>query len=51
MVGVERVKVNAVSDTSSVQQDDPYLAQTMVARQVAHQYWGQQVAPATGRDA
>ena len=51
MVGVERVKVNAVSDTSSVQQDDPYMAQTMVARQVAHQYWGQQVAPATGRDA
>jgi hypothetical protein len=50
MVGVERVKVTSVGSASAAESEDPHMAQTMVARQVAHQYWGQHIAPASGRD-
>ncbi len=39
-----------VGQTSAVQEEDEHLAQTMIARQVAHQYWGQLLAPASDRD-
>jgi hypothetical protein len=39
-----------VGEASAVREENPYLAQFMVARQVAHQYFGQSVSPATERD-
>jgi hypothetical protein len=39
-----------VGQTTAVEKENPYLAQTMVARQVAHQYFGESMAPATERD-
>ncbi|MFH1468759.1 MAG: hypothetical protein ABIO70_30505 [Pseudomonadota bacterium] len=39
-----------VGQASAVEHENPYLAQTMVARQVAHQYFGETMAPATERD-
>ena len=39
-----------VGEASAVREENPYLAQYMVARQVAHQYFGQSLNPATERD-
>ncbi len=39
-----------VGEASVVREENPYLAQYMVARQVAHQYFGQSLSPATERD-
>jgi hypothetical protein len=39
-----------VGEASAVREENPYLAQYMVARQVAHQYFGQSISPATERD-
>jgi hypothetical protein len=39
-----------VGEASAVREENPYLAQFMVARQVAHQYFGQSISPATERD-
>jgi hypothetical protein len=48
IVGVERVHITAIG--SSIPGVDSYLAQSMIARQVAHQFWGQRIAVASGRD-
>jgi len=39
-----------VGEASAVREENPYLAQFMVARQIAHQYFGQSLSPATERD-
>jgi hypothetical protein len=39
-----------VGEASAVRDENPYLAQFVVARQVAHQYFGQSISPATERD-
>ncbi len=39
-----------VGEASAVREANPYLAQQMLARQVAHQYFGQSLNPATERD-
>ena len=39
-----------VGEASAVREENPYLAQYMVARQIAHQYFGQSLSPATERD-
>lgn len=50
LVGVQQVTYGAVGDGSVVEAEDPHFAQSMIARQVAGQVWGQLVAPATSRD-
>jgi len=50
LVGVSTVKTNAVGDTSELESQNQYLSQTMIARQITSQYWGQLIAPATARD-
>ncbi len=57
LVGVTTVKQYTmagddldVGEASTVAKENPHLAQIMIARQVAHQYWGQLLAPATSRD-
>lgn len=51
LVGVQTIATSEVGEASALENQDPYLAQTMIARQVAAQYWGQRIAPASGRDA
>lgn len=41
---------DAVTQQGQIDEADPYLAQTMVARQVARQFWGEALPPATARD-
>lgn len=50
MVGIQRVSNTSVTATGSIRRDNPHLAQMMIARQVAGQYWGQAIAPASSRD-
>ncbi len=50
MVGIQRISNTSVTGTGSIRRDSPYLAQMMIARQVAGQYWGQNIAPASSRD-
>lgn len=57
LVGVTTVKQYTtagddvdVAEASTVDEENPHLAQYMVARQVAHQYFGQSLSPATERD-
>ncbi|MDG1484102.1 MAG: hypothetical protein P8R54_31210 [Myxococcota bacterium] len=50
MVGIQRISNTSVTATGSIRRDSPYLAQMMIARQVAGQYWGQSIAPASSRD-
>lgn len=50
MVGIQRISNTSVTATGSIRRDNPYLAQMMIARQVAGQYWGQSIAPASSRD-
>lgn len=53
LVGIQMVKKvgEDVGESNRLEQADPYLVQSMVARQVAWQVWGQQVGASTGRDA
>ena len=50
LVNVTTVRSTQVGETTDVQKEDPYLAQTQIARAVAHQYWGQRVAAGSDRD-
>ncbi len=50
MVQIQTVKTAEVTDTSAIEELDPYLTQSMIARQVAQQYWGEAIRPATSRD-
>ena len=50
MVGIQRVSPTTVTAAGNIKRDNPYLAQMMIARQVAGQYWGQSIAPASSRD-
>ncbi|MFT5682922.1 MAG: hypothetical protein ACI8RZ_003846 [Myxococcota bacterium] len=50
MVGIQQISNTSVTATGSISRDNPYLAQMMIARQVAGQYWGQSISPASSRD-
>lgn len=50
MVQIQTVKTSEVTDTSAIEELDPFLTQSMIARQVAQQYWGEAIRPATSRD-
>ncbi|MEL6349857.1 MAG: hypothetical protein AAFV53_42535, partial [Myxococcota bacterium] len=51
LVGIEMVATTSVTGGSAVRRENPYLTQHMIARQVAAQYWGQQLKPASSREA
>lgn len=51
VVGIQTVKPSTVTGGGAVQRQNPYLAQRMLARQIAGQYWGQSISPASSRDA
>lgn len=51
LVGIQQVTYGDVGGGTAVEAEDPRFTQTMIARQVAGQVWGQLVAPATSRDA
>ena len=51
LVSVQQVKVSDVGQATPIEEEDPHYTQTMIARQIAAQYWGQRLAPATSRDA
>jgi len=50
LVGIRTVSSTSVTSGSSVRREQPYLAQTMIARQIAGQYWGQNLTAASDRD-
>lgn len=47
---LRRIKTTEVGANTELQKKYPALTQTMIARQVAHQYWGQQTPPNSSRD-
>lgn|GEM_PF-1267219 len=51
LVEVATIKTSSVTDQAQVDDVDPYLTQALMARQVAAQYWGQEIAPQSERDA
>lgn len=50
LVEVQTIKTSSIHDQGRLDDVDPYLTQTMVARQVARQFWGQSVSPLSARD-
>ena len=50
LVNLRRIKTTEVGANTELQKKYPALTQTMIARQVAHQYWGQQTPPNSSRD-
>ena len=50
LLRLRTVKTTSVGSNTEVQDKYPALMQTMLARQVAHQYWGQRTPPNTSRD-
>jgi hypothetical protein len=51
VVGLKNFHVSGVTDVGKVAEIRKTLTQQMVARQVAHQYWGQSIGPNSSRDA
>ena len=50
LLRLRTVKTTSVGSTTVVADKYPTLTQSMLARQVAHQYWGQRTPPNTSRD-
>lgn len=50
LIQIQTVKTTEVTDATAVKEADPHLTQSMIARQVAQQYWGESIRPATQRD-
>ena len=50
LVNLRRIKTTDVGSNTELQKKYPALTQSMIARQVAHQYWGQQTPPNSSRD-
>ncbi|RME27837.1 MAG: hypothetical protein D6798_03710 [Deltaproteobacteria bacterium] len=50
LLAVRTVKTRRVTDQSRIDEVDPYATQTMIARQVAAQHWGQHLRPESSRD-
>lgn len=50
LVQLRRIKTTDVGANTEIQEKYPALTQTMLARQVAHQYWGQRTPPNSSRD-
>jgi hypothetical protein len=50
VVQIQTISSTAVGTTSELRDEDSKRAQTQIARQLASQYWGQKMAPNSGRD-
>ena len=50
LLRLRTVKTTSVGAITEIQDKYPALTQSMLARQVAHQYWGQRTPPNTSRD-
>ncbi len=50
IVGIRTIKPTDVTDVGKLGEIRKTLAQQMIARQVAHQYWGQWIGPNSSRD-
>ncbi len=50
LINLRNVKTFEVGDNTEVQKRYPALTQNILARQVAHQYWGQRSPPNSSRD-
>lgn len=50
LVNLRRIKTTDVGANTEIQKKYPALTQSMIARQVAHQYWGQRSPPNSNRD-
>lgn len=50
MVGIQTIRNSEVGETTALEKQNQYLAQTQIARQITGQIWGQLVTPATARD-
>ena len=50
LVGIQTIRNSEVGETTVLENENQYLAQTQVARQITGQIWGQLVTPATARD-
>jgi hypothetical protein len=51
LVQLRRIKTTDVGANTDIQKKYPALTQSMLARQVAHQYWGQRTPANSARDA
>lgn len=51
LIGVQTVRPTTVSSAGALQRENPHHARRMLARQLAGQYWGQTISPASSRDA
>ena len=50
LINLRSVKTFEVGDNTEIQKKYPALTQSIMARQVAHQYWGQRSPPNSSRD-
>jgi hypothetical protein len=50
IVGIRNIKPTDVTDAGMLEKIRKTMAQQMIARQVAHQYWGQRIGPNSTRD-
>lgn len=51
LIGLRTVRVSEVTDGGELRRDEAHLMQETLARQVAREWWGSAIAPATARDA
>lgn len=50
LVAMRTIKTRTVLDQEILDEIDPHMTQSMLARQLAAQHWGQHLAPQTSRD-
>ncbi|MFT4976465.1 MAG: hypothetical protein ACI8S6_002370, partial [Myxococcota bacterium] len=51
LVGIQTISPTTVTAAGAARRENPYLSQRVIARQLAGQYWGQSISPASSRDA
>lgn len=51
LLSVQTVRPTTVTAAGALQRENPNNARRMLARQIAGQYWGQSISPASSRDA
>jgi hypothetical protein len=50
LIGLQTVRVSTIRRGAQARRAAPHRLQASIARQVAHQWWGQKIIPATARD-
>jgi hypothetical protein len=51
ILSVQTVRPTTVTTAGALQRENPHHARRILARQIAGQYWGQSISPASSRDA